>query len=241
MNCPYCGEEILATAKKCKHCGEWLDKEKSIEDAPYDDNASMSKSIPWKTILTSIGTILVGLLLILGKNSRIIGRFFGMHSSVNVTDSHIIGKWKGEAEITKEEDGVVITVNFAPSPEYFADHTEVDHGTITYTLSIDNDDLENEFVFTISYDYRGTWELENSNTLVSVGEDVQMKATYQGAKYKIDPLEESQIVQNLNEMSEELKKSLLEKSSSRIIQYSNNKMVLSEGEDGEEIETTYTR
>ena len=25
-NCPYCGEEILAGAKKCKHCGEWLDE-----------------------------------------------------------------------------------------------------------------------------------------------------------------------------------------------------------------------
>lgn len=24
--CPYCGEEILAVAKKCKHCGEWLDR-----------------------------------------------------------------------------------------------------------------------------------------------------------------------------------------------------------------------
>lgn len=24
-NCPYCGEKILATAKKCKHCGEILD------------------------------------------------------------------------------------------------------------------------------------------------------------------------------------------------------------------------
>jgi uncharacterized membrane protein YvbJ len=23
--CPYCGEEILLTAKKCKHCKEWLD------------------------------------------------------------------------------------------------------------------------------------------------------------------------------------------------------------------------
>ena len=23
--CPYCGEEILSAAKKCKHCGEWLE------------------------------------------------------------------------------------------------------------------------------------------------------------------------------------------------------------------------
>ena len=32
--CPACGEPILATAKKCKHCGEWLDSDQSTAQNP---------------------------------------------------------------------------------------------------------------------------------------------------------------------------------------------------------------
>ena len=38
--CPYCGEEILAVAKKCKHCGEWLDEynQNSQQKGTTDDH-----------------------------------------------------------------------------------------------------------------------------------------------------------------------------------------------------------
>ena len=38
--CPYCGEEILTTAKKCKHCNEWLEPKDAPKHATASENTS---------------------------------------------------------------------------------------------------------------------------------------------------------------------------------------------------------
>lgn len=40
VNCPYCAEKILADAKKCKHCGEWVSNERSDITAIIDTFSS---------------------------------------------------------------------------------------------------------------------------------------------------------------------------------------------------------
>ena len=44
--CPYCAEEILEDAKKCKHCGEWLDN--SVKDTgkkPFEDGSANARAV----------------------------------------------------------------------------------------------------------------------------------------------------------------------------------------------------
>lgn len=66
--CPYCGEEIMAIAKKCKHCGEWLDEEenKDEEEEEVDDDFSPGVGYYVQKLLKRIvGTIILLIIALL--------------------------------------------------------------------------------------------------------------------------------------------------------------------------------
>ena len=78
-NCPYCGEEIFAIAKKCKHCGEWLEEQENIltdeeieriaEEAANEAIASMeeieAKRNKISIIINAVVIVFIGVLLLL--------------------------------------------------------------------------------------------------------------------------------------------------------------------------------
>lgn len=67
--CPYCGEEIMAVAKKCKHCGEWLDKKEDTEiriEPQYVTGGKKAFKKWWIAILILL-TIVLGLFVIISN------------------------------------------------------------------------------------------------------------------------------------------------------------------------------
>ena len=74
--CPYCSEEILATAKKCKHCGEWLEESDKVKESkPYEKGSDKSRAVAKgikqyeldRSSLGCFGVIILGIAIAIGS------------------------------------------------------------------------------------------------------------------------------------------------------------------------------
>lgn len=158
-NCPFCGEEIMADARKCKHCGEWLEEDPIQEQtqeaekmetavsvsphaepeqtepvmptkAPYlDKESSTHKSKKWLFAVIPIVVVIAGVGLYL----------FGVFGNEPIIkglpfmhDNSVVGVNQSEDEIELEKEEYP---NIVDSDETFADYIE----EITETIEEEED------------------------------------------------------------------------------------------------------
>lgn len=94
--CPFCAEEILPDAKKCKHCGEWLDNPSIRFSTPSNssiDARAVSKGIKEAQYSKSVSGFLTMLALIPAVT---LGIFFHwiLGVIVFVVLVWLIGRWR---------------------------------------------------------------------------------------------------------------------------------------------------
>lgn len=63
--CPYCGQEIKASAKKCHYCGHWLDDGSMIPETNFfPSNKSSSGIKPLSIIVATLGVVALLLIIV---------------------------------------------------------------------------------------------------------------------------------------------------------------------------------
>ena len=80
--CPYCGDEIMAVAKKCKHCGSWLD-ESSKPLQERKETQKLHVKSPNQTLKINKNYIIIGIVAFV----LILGGFYWINANTSANNN----------------------------------------------------------------------------------------------------------------------------------------------------------
>jgi len=169
--CPYCGEEILTTAQKCKHCGEWLAEkqeneltEKNRKQGKKPKIAIVVGAIALAAIIALVWMITPTSKLYIGEDNLQEQEYIG---EVNLQEQEYIGE---DARLKREIVGKYSYYETVDDDEVYVTGNGIDtynaNGTCetneVMTMHIFDEDGDKIAIVKLRLKAQGKYKIENS-------------------------------------------------------------------------------
>jgi hypothetical protein len=108
VQCPFCSEKILSTAKKCRHCGEWLNSAADNQSATGTEQSPLGtdqRGINWGTTETNLR--ILGFLLLLVLLGGVAGMLYGFNMSAAVDTP--LGAFNNSGLLNDKQNTIIIS------------------------------------------------------------------------------------------------------------------------------------